>query len=177
MNQQIAVLYAREDSVYKGIPGCDVYDKSRDARTFTGTCPVIAHPPCGQWGRLRAFAKPNLDEKHLAIEAVATVRRNGGVLEHPAGSSLWDACCLPRIGESDAYGGYTYPIYQSWFGHKAPKNTWLYIVGIRPVDLPSFPFHLGQATGRISNNGSVKFREHTPPALAHWLVEVAKRIH
>lgn len=32
--QQVAVLFARTDSVYKGLPGCDVYDIERDARTY-----------------------------------------------------------------------------------------------------------------------------------------------
>jgi len=37
--RQVAVLFARSDSNYKAIPGCDVYDIERDARTFGGGCP------------------------------------------------------------------------------------------------------------------------------------------
>lgn len=53
----VAVLFARADSIYKGLPGVDVYDADRDARTFPGGCPVVAHPPCRAWavsGRLRS---------------------------------------------------------------------------------------------------------------------------
>lgn len=32
----VAVLFARADSVYKGLPGCDVWDAERDARLWQG---------------------------------------------------------------------------------------------------------------------------------------------
>lgn len=54
----VAVLFARQDSTYKALSGVDVYDIDRDARTFQGGMPVVAHPPCRAWGRLRAFANP-----------------------------------------------------------------------------------------------------------------------
>lgn len=41
----VAVLFARSNSVYKSMPGCDVFDLERDARTYSGNSPVIAHPP------------------------------------------------------------------------------------------------------------------------------------
>ncbi|WP_202122885.1 hypothetical protein, partial [Escherichia coli] len=77
---RIAVLFARVDSNYKAMPECDVFDIERDARTFAGGMPVVAHPPCRAWGRLRKFAKPRPDEKALALFAVAQVRAFGGVL-------------------------------------------------------------------------------------------------
>ena len=40
----VAVLFAREDSHYKTLPQCDVYDMARDARTYDGPHPVVAHP-------------------------------------------------------------------------------------------------------------------------------------
>lgn len=43
---RVAVLFAREDSVYKTLPECEVYDMARDARTYDGPWPVVAHPPC-----------------------------------------------------------------------------------------------------------------------------------
>ena len=89
--QTVAVLFARSDSVYKTLPGCDVYDMERDARIYDGPHPVVAHPPCRAWGRLRVFASPRPDERNLARLAVAMVREFGGVLEHPAGSTLWAA--------------------------------------------------------------------------------------
>lgn len=73
----VAVLFARADSIYKTLPGCDVYDIDRDARTFPGGMPVVAHPPCRMWGKLRQFAKGRPDEKDLARFAVAMVRQWG----------------------------------------------------------------------------------------------------
>jgi hypothetical protein len=46
---------------------------------------------------LRHFAKPRADEKNLARLAVALVREFGGVLEHPANSTLWPAQKLPPL--------------------------------------------------------------------------------
>ena len=97
----VAVLFARADSCYKALPGCDVWDAERDARRWPGGCPVVAHPPCRAWGRLRHFAKPRPDEKALALWAVEQVRKFGGVLEHPASSTLWPAAGLPAPGARD----------------------------------------------------------------------------
>lgn len=167
----VSVLFARSDSVYFSL-GCDVYDIHRDARNFSGPSPVVAHPPCRAWGRLRTFAKPRHDEKDLAFFAVDCVRRFGGVLEHPASSTLWNAASLPSPGLRDSFGGFTFPILQSWFGHPAPKPTWLYICGLNPSDLPPIPFELGIPPGRVANL-SRSAREHTPPLLASWLLSVA----
>ena len=143
----ITVLFARADSVYKSMSGCDVYDAARDARTWLGGTPVIAHPPCRAWCRLRYFAK-NVppDEKALAIFAVEQVRKFGGVLEHPYGSTLWDAANLPRPGERDSWGGWTLSMPQFWFGHRAEKATFFYIVGCEPSAVPEIPFKLGEPT-------------------------------
>ena len=190
----VAVLFARQDSNYKAMPGCDVFDIDRDARTFAGGAPVVAHPPCRAWGRLRTFAKPRPDEKALALFAVAQVRAFGGVLEHPKGSTLWPTAGLPAPGERDEFGGWTLPIFQSWWGHRAEKATLLYIVGCEPRDLPPIPMVLGESSHVIAQNrtrrdgsrkrkGDADWRpevsksecEHTPPQLATWLVEVARR--
>ena len=77
----VAVLYARPNSIYKRLEAADVWDMERDARCWPGGAPVVAHPPCRAWGRLRHFAKPRPDEKGLALHAVAAVREHGGVLE------------------------------------------------------------------------------------------------
>lgn len=182
----VAVLFARADSHYKALDGCDVYDMGRDARTYDGPFPVVAHPPCRAWGRLRSFAKPRADERNLARLAVALVREFGGVLEHPAGSTLWSAQNLPRPGERDAFGGWTLAAPQKWWGHRAEKNTWFYIVGVEPNEIPDVPLVLGEAThtvGLFSGRDKSKCRpeigkaerEHTPPQLAAWLVELARR--
>lgn len=192
--EPVAVLFARADSVYKALPGCDVWDIERDARKWPGGCPVVAHPPCRAWGRLRHLAKPRDDEKELAVWAVDQVRRWGGVLEHPAASTLWAACNLPEPGRFDAVGGFTIGIHQNWFGHRATKATLLYTVGLTPSDLPTMPMRLGGGSHVIAQKLLLKDgtrmpkgdprkrpectkpeREHTPPELARWLIELARR--
>lgn len=180
----VAVLFARADSIYKTLPDCDVYDIDRDARTYGGPWPVVAHPPCRSWGRLRQFAKPRPDEKELGPWAVGQVRRFGGVLEHPAESTLFAHCGMPRPGQfPDDFGGWTIEIEQYHFGHRAEKSTWLYIVGADPQDLPPIPRREGRATHCVRPTKSYPRlpsitkaeREHTPPELARWLVELASR--
>ena len=46
----VVVLFVRADSIYKTLPGVECYDEARDARTWPGGCPVVAHPPCRTWG-------------------------------------------------------------------------------------------------------------------------------
>lgn len=180
---KVAVLFARADSVYKTLPGCDVWDIDRDARKWPGGYPVVAHPPCRAWGRLRHFAKPRSDEKGLALWAVKQVRSFGGVLEHPAASTLWPTAGLPLPGERDEFGGWTLPVYQHWWGHRAEKSTLLYIVGCNPADIPEMPYRIDEPTHVVQSRkreGSRPHitkaeREHTPIALAIWLCELARR--
>lgn len=183
---QVAVLFARADSHYKALTGADVWDESRDARKWEGGAPVVAHPPCRLWGKLRQFAKAKnpAAERQLAIDAVKRVQAWGGVLEHPAESTLWAHCGLPLPGRApDSFGGWTAEVRQCDWGHKAEKRTWLYIVGCHPDELPPMP-PPGKATGAIRTQGNrpdrLKIvtkpeREHTPPAFAAWLLEVARR--
>lgn len=188
------MLFARADSNYKTIPGCDVWDVERDARKWPGGAPVVAHPPCRAWGRLRHFAKPRPDEKALALFAVEQVRRFGGVLEHPEKSTLWDVAGLPRPGQRDQFGGWTLPICQHWWGHRAEKATWLYVVGCEPGQVPEIPMVLGGSSHVIAQHRTMADgsrlkkgmpgwrpevtkaeREHTPHQLAEWLAELARR--
>lgn len=182
----VAILFARADSIYKSIPGCDVYDIERDARTWPGGTPIVAHPPCRAWASLRHCAKPRPGEKDLAHFAIAQVRRWGGVLEHPRKSTLWPIAGLPEPGRRDEFGGWTLPIHQYWWGHRAEKATRLYIVGCDPTSIPPMPLKLGRAThtvGLWSGRNRTTCRpsiakgefEATPPDLARWLVELARR--
>lgn len=194
MVAKIAALFCRRDSNYKEFDSVDVWDAERDARRWPGGCPVIAHPPCRAWGQLRAMAKAAPGEKELALLAVKWVREFGGVLEHPKRSTLWPLAGLPEPGERDAFGGWTLPINQHWWGHRAEKATRLYIVGCEPSDIPDMPIVLGDApclvgtSGRRKDGKRLKMgddgwrpeiskaeREHTPPLLAEWLVNLARR--
>ena len=187
----VAVLFARADSIYKTIPGCDVYDIERDALTWPGGCPVVAHPPCRAWGQLSHFSKPRPGEKELAIWAIGQVRQWGGVLEHPRSSRLWKVMGLP-LGEAvDVYGGFTLCVDQFWWGHRARKRTLLYCCGITRSQVPQMPIVLGEASYTVGTGNpgrgrpkvknpkpeiSHAEREQTPPALARWIVELASRI-
>ncbi|WDS36974.1 hypothetical protein [Pseudoxanthomonas sp.] len=194
MSDLVAVLFARADSNYKLMPQCDVYDFERDALTWQGGAPVVAHPPCRAWGSFRGLAKPRDGERDLAFFAVDQVRRFGGVLEHPVASQLWPVAGLPKPGARDAFGGFTWPILQSAFGHRADKPTLLYVCGCEPGDVPAVPLRLGKATHVIAQMRTRKDgtrirkgdstwrpevskaeREHTPPQLAAWLVDLAVR--
>lgn len=184
----VVVLFARHDSIYKTIPGLDVWDKARDARQWVGQGPVIAHPPCPQWSMLKAFAHDIPEEKEMALWAMGQVRKHGGVLEHPAYSSLWrhPGIRAPKPREfPDQYGGWSIQVDQWHWGHPARKRTWLYIVGMHPNDLPERPRRKGSPEYVVSRTSgkfkkpeiSHKRREETPPAFAHWLIEVARRCH
>jgi len=186
MSTAVSVLFARSDSIYKTIDGCDVWDADRDARNWPGGSPVVAHPPCRTWGSLKTKAKAPAGEKHLALFALAMVRQYGGVLEHPWQSDLRAQPDMPAVGRRDVWGGWILPIRQHWFGHKAIKRTMLYICGCEPREIPTMPMELGEAShtvglwsGRDRDNckpGLPKSEfDKTPPALAEWLVELARR--
>lgn len=182
----ISALFVRNDSIYKQLPGVDAWDADRDARLWPGCGPVVAHPPCRAWGQFSMFAKPREDEKALATWAVDRIREFGGVLEHPVNSKLWPEYGLPEPGKRDEFGGWTLPVNQHWWGHRAEKATRLYIVGCEPADIPEIPFRIDRPTHVIGDVGrasdgtkrpeiSKAEREHTPVEFAKWLVELARR--
>lgn len=139
MSADVAVLFARADSVYKTLPGCDVWDADRDARNWPGGAPVVAHPPCKRWSMINGVVLSRYPHKAqefawgndggLFALALHAVRAYGGVLEHPAGSKAFGHFGLPRVGRApDDFGGWTTEVRQVDFGHRAIKRTWLYIV-------------------------------------------------
>lgn len=184
--KKIVILFARKDSIYKKFIECDVYDKDRDALTFDADNVIIAHPPCRLWGRLRHFSKAPDNEKNLALWVIDMIRKNGGILEHPANSKLWSEKNLPPINKYDRYGGFIISYPQFYWGHKANKNTKFYICGIKLTDLPEIPFKMGEpdfviALSKRNNKRkkevTKKEREATPEKLAIWLIDTAKIIN
>lgn len=171
---------------YPSIPGVECYGIERDATQFNGPGPVVAHPPCGHWGRYHQKAH---DDGSTGPIAVRQVQRFGGVLEHPKDSKLWSACKLPKPYEgADAFGGWTMEVRQVDWGHVAEKRTWLYIVGRpvcatppRPKSRPAPPPPPVLRTGRRIRGWvemmSKTQRHLTPPAFAAWLVELARGCH
>lgn len=134
----ISVLFARKDSIYKELCS-DVWDIQRNALNWPGGNALIAHPPCRSWGQLAHLANPREGEKELAIYSVHQIRKFGGILEHPRASRLWNHMNLPLPGNVDEYGGFSLCVNQNWWGHKAVKNSMLYIVGIDPKEMPATP--------------------------------------
>lgn len=183
MEMTVAVLFVRRDSVYKTIPGCDCYDIDRDATTFLHGMPVIAHPPCRTWGRMRHLSKGDRIEHALSLLAVHLVRANTGVLEHPSGSSLWQEAGLPMEGV-DQFGGFTLKVDQRHWGHLARKSSLLYVCGCRLADVPAMPLNFDAVKyvvdTSLREHRHQKYlpksqRDRTPPAFAAWLVLLARR--
>ncbi len=152
----VAALFVETNGVYFGLPNVDPWDKARDARTYAGPHPVVAHPPCKRWGRYWGGAPRKPHQYQLGADegcfaaALAAVRQFGGVLEHPEASKAWHRFNLnppPRDGgwvAADFLGGWTCCVYQGHYGHMAGKATWLYACG---VDLPALRW--GQCEQRI----------------------------
>lgn len=143
----------------------DTWAEGRDARAYANSGPnnpVVCHPPCQLWTN---FAAVNYKRYGKDIPAwypgggddrfwyaLQAVRRFGGVLEHPAFSHAWPHYGLerPRKGGGWAQYGFpgTYPpqpywvceVYQSAYGHKARKKTWLLYSS--PMENPKAPFEL-----------------------------------
>lgn len=192
MDVRVAALYVDPlRGPYMSIPGVSVWGWAdarqssfydRDARTYAGPYPVVAHPPCGPWGRFRRRYRGGEGAADCGPRAVAQVREWGGALEHPAGSKLWPVCGMPPPKAApDAWGGWTLRLEQVDWGHPCRKPTWLYIVGTETI--PPAPAH-GEPTHcmvRLHRNPHElpelpkRYRHLTPPAFAAWLVSVARR--
>lgn len=135
----IAALYVETDGAYFGLPGVvDPWDEQRDARTYIGPWPVVAHPPCQRWGRFwhGSTRKPHQyklgDDNGCFAHALSAVRRFGGVLEHPADSRAWSHFGLTKperhMGwqRADMHDGWSCYVEQGHYGHASRKPTWLY---------------------------------------------------
>lgn len=136
----VAALFVQTNGAYFDLAGVDPWDEARDARLYAGPCPVVAHPPCNRWS-IMALARPELtigDDGGCFASALESVRRYGGILEHPAFTLAWRAFGLPRppaYGWAQALGddGWVCQVDQGLYGHEMRKLTWLYAHG---VDLP-----------------------------------------
>lgn len=145
----IAALYVEADGAYSNLPGVDPWDEARDARLYDGPHPVVAHPPCQRWGKMwfgqpltvkaTGVRKIKGDDGGCFKAALASVRKFGGVLEHPWQSHAWPHFGLNTPARSggwiaaDFEGGWTCCVEQGQYGHYARKPTLLYAVG---CDLP-----------------------------------------
>lgn len=173
----ISALYVDVPGIYTRL-GCDCWGIDRDARTYDGNNPIVAHPPCESWGKLYAM-KPGRrlgDDDGCFQAALAAVERCGGVLEHPEGSAafLQHGIRPPTAGvgwhKDPIRPGWACQVYQGHYGHQAAKSTWLYYVGdSEPQALVNAP-----CQGHRSLQGlSSRARRATPLAFALVLLRLA----
>lgn len=189
LRADVSALFVAKDSVYKTLVA-DCWDEARDARLYAGPKPVVAHPPCQLWTNLTgvnyrryggAHNRPGNDGGCFAA-ALSAVQTWSGVLEHPAGSYAWSTFGLPppRHGCWLACGdGWCCEVWQSAYGHRARKRTWLFYCG------NTLPFELDWSRSPGShqcgwfdrNKPTLSKREasETPPLFAEWLIELAAR--
>lgn len=156
----IAALFIANPDCYIGLPNIDPWDRARDARRYDGDYPIIAHPPCHLWTRFTHVNFARWGEEHnrpgndsgCFASALASLRRCGGVFEHPTFSDAWRVFELPRstsAGWQQSLDGYwVCEVWQSAYGHKACKRTWLLYRGVAPPpeliwDRPEASYQIG----------------------------------
>lgn len=199
----IAALFVATGGCYFGLSYVDPWDESRDARKYIDTYAVVAHPPCEHWGRYWSGGpsarerKVKGDDAGCFASALASVRRCGGVLEHPEATHAWSAHGLekpPRKGgwvRADNHG-WTCCVEQGAYGHLARKATWLYAVQTALPDLIwrsthehirlDAGFHSSAERARAIKTGvcqrlSKKQRMATPTDFRDVLISMARSVH
>jgi len=199
----IAALYVETDGAYFGVAGVDPWDENRDARSYKGPHPVVAHPPCQRWGRYWHGAPNNPHQFRLGEDggcfaaALTAVRNYGGVLEHPAHSRAWEffGIAKPEPGKgwakADDFGGWTCYVEQGHYGHVSRKPTWLYAAKvefpqlnwskgeqrIHPVALERYGYEKARRIGMMAMIGGkdkTKIRNATPKKFREILLTIAK---
>lgn len=190
----IAALYVEKNGCYFGLEGVDPWDIGRDARLYDGPYPVVAHPPCQLWTRMAHvnFKRWGGDHNRPKNDggcfkaALNAVRKFGGVLEHPAFTDAWKEYCLPRpngIGWQRHGNEWVCEVWQSAYGHKARKRTWLFYSGIdKPKELNwerkegthQIGFHDQRGKERNKPTISGKAASATPIEFRDILIQIAK---
>lgn len=190
----IAALFVETNGAYFGLPGVDPWDIQRDARKYDGANPVIAHPPCQRWGNLAAVAFARWGGEHnrpgndggCFASALASLMRCGGVLEHPKASNAFAAHGIPTpqgIGWERHGDLFVCEVWQSAYGHRANKATWLIYKGGTPPELrwdrPTGTHQVGfqDSRGKGRNKPTLSKAEAnaTPTAFRDVLIEMARR--
>ena len=141
----VAALFVASGGVYFNAVDIEPWDQTRDARLYAGPHPVVAHPPCERWGRYwgggpsAKVRRVKGDDEGCFESALASVRKWGGVLEHPEASHAWRDFGLMRPPKTGGWVrnriGWTCCVEQGHYGHRARKATWLYAVVPNPPEL------------------------------------------
>jgi len=161
-NLKIAILCVDESSNYYQLSkkyNLDIYSASRSMLLFNDSCPVICHPPCAQWSRLKNFAHVNDELKKLAPLCYDIVNSNGGILEHPSGTSLF------KTVKADT--NKILSVDQHWWNFPARKRTYLYFHKVKPI---SFPLNLNAYPGKVSLNIPTQMRSRGTIEFNEWLI-------
>jgi hypothetical protein len=192
--RSVAALFVEPSGSYTNLPHVDAWPEQRDARNYLGPLPVVAHPPCQLWGALAAVNyarwggehnKPGNDGGCFA-SALRAVCRWGGVLEHPAKTRAWDAYGIQkpvgigwkRVGLHD----WVCEVWQSAYGHRANKATWLFYHGATPPfelrwgrPVGSHQIGYPDRRGKAANKPTLSKREAnaTPPEFRDELIRLA----
>lgn len=154
MPTQVAALFVESKGCYTGLNNVDPWDIVRDARQYNGNAPVVAHPPCARWGNYSAGGPAchgrykTGDDDGCFLSALVSVVRFGGVLEHPARTKAYTHFGIKKPtdkGWSNAgfKNAWVCQVEQGWYGHRAPKPTWLLYVS--PQAKPPFELHWGMS--------------------------------
>ncbi len=185
----IAALYVETGGCYFGLPDVDPWDVARDARLYDGPWPVVAHPPCQLWVNFAALNFKRYGGEHnrpgndggCFASALSAVRKYGGVLEHPAFSNAWRAHNLRKPTGIGWFGGpqeWVCEVWQSAYGHKARKRTWLLYCGKRPRQLrwerPTGSHQVGWFD-RIKPSLGKSQAKATPPKFRDELLKLAEQ--
>lgn len=199
----VAALYVEPDGSYASLPCVEPWDEARDARLYNGPHPVVAHPPCQRWGRFwhGSTRRPHQfklgDDGGCFAAALASVRRWGGVLEHPADSHAWTHFGLRKPTRDDGWfkademGGWTCYVEQGHYGHLSRKPTWLYACHVllpdlrwgrlpqrlHPVALERYGYEKARRIGMMAMVGGknkTKIRNATPPEFRDALLAMAR---
>jgi hypothetical protein len=70
VHMPVSVLCVASNSIYKHIEGIEVYDQTRDARTFPGGMLVVAHLSCRACQRIAGIKRSRDREKRIWVRGV-----------------------------------------------------------------------------------------------------------
>jgi hypothetical protein len=199
----VAALFVQNPGIYTELLPAELcWDEARDAHTYVGPHPVVAHPPCQLWVNLAAVNwkrykrelpawYPGGGDRGGFARAVSAVMAWGGVLEHPAGSHAfghygiappigpgWRHCINDFAPACRLREYWVCEVWQSTYDNPARKRTWLVYCGKRP------PFELDwrrqpgtHQVGWFDRNKptlSKKAASATPRAFAEELIRLAE---
>ena len=205
---KVAALYVEPEGCYVGLPDVDPWDEARDARKYAGPYPVVAHPPCQRWGRFwhGSTRKPHQfklgDDGGCFKAALKSLKRYGGVLEHPAHSKAFEVFQIrrPQAGAGwqwcAMHNVWVCYVEQGHYGHASRKPTWLITAGVPRWALPELNWAKGEqrlpawmidrygyekarrigVVAMVGGKNKTKIRNATPEPFRDVLLAIARSV-